>query len=101
MENVKTVLVAIDLGESSKQAFAEARDLAGRLGAAIHLLCVVQDPSSLPWAPAASDGVISALVAQMQNDARAHLDRLVRSLEPERLHAELVIRVRAASLPSS
>ena len=93
MENVKTILVAVDLGESSKQAFAEARELAGRFDATLHLLCVVQDPSSLPWAPGASDNVLSTLVAQMQSDARAHLDRLVRSLERERLHAELVIRV--------
>jgi nucleotide-binding universal stress UspA family protein len=93
MAHVKNILAALDLGESSKQALGEARDLAGRFGATLHLLCVVQDPASLPWAPAASDTVLSTLLAQMQNDARAHLDRLVRSGEREPLRAELVVRV--------
>jgi nucleotide-binding universal stress UspA family protein len=51
MENVKNILVAIDLGESSAQALVEARALAGRFGSALHVLCVVQDPAALSWAP--------------------------------------------------
>ena len=93
MAHVKHVLVAIDLGESSKQALAEAREVAGRTGAAIHLLCVVQDPSALAWAPAAGADMIATLSGQMQRDAKTYLDQLQRALERERFHAEVVVRV--------
>jgi nucleotide-binding universal stress UspA family protein len=93
MDNVSNILVGIDLGESSRQAFAAARDLAGRLGAKLHLLCVVQDPGSLPWAPAAPHDVLSTLVAQMQRDARVYLEELVPAADRDRLRADLVVRV--------
>jgi len=76
MENVRNILVAIDLGESSAQALVEARALAGRFGSALHLLCVVQDPAALSWAPDAETGMLSTLVSQMQQDARAPLEAL-------------------------
>ncbi len=93
MADVRNILVAIDLGESSQQALAEARELAGRTGAAIHLLCVVQDPSALAWAPAAQADVLASLSGQMQRDANTYLDQLQRALERERLQADVVVRV--------
>jgi nucleotide-binding universal stress UspA family protein len=99
MEHLKNILVAVDLGESSKQALAEARDLAGRAAATIHLLCVVQDPSALPWAPAAQGDMLTMLSGQMQRDAKAYLDALQRALERERLDAQVVVRV--GSRPSA
>jgi nucleotide-binding universal stress UspA family protein len=93
MDNVRNILVAIDLGESSKRAFVEAKELAGRLGARLHLLCVVQDPSAFPWAPAASDDTLMTLVAQMQRDAKTHLDDLISPEDRARLHPEQVVRV--------
>ena len=99
MENVRNILVAIDLGESSNDALVEGRAHAVRLGATLHLLCVVQDPFSLPWAPTAPDQVLSTLVGQMQRDARAHLDHLLPAAERRQLQAELAIRV--GTRPSS
>jgi nucleotide-binding universal stress UspA family protein len=93
MDNVKNILVAVDLGESSTPAFAEARELATRFGAALHLLCVVQDPFSLPWAPTADQTVLATLLAQLQQDAKAYLERLLSGPEHERLRAEIVVRV--------
>jgi nucleotide-binding universal stress UspA family protein len=93
MQHLRNILVAIDLGDSSKQALAEARELAGGSGATIHLFCVVQDPAALPWAPTAQAGTLAALGAQMRQDAAAHLDRLQRGLERERVRAEAVVRV--------
>lgn len=93
MENVKNILVGIDLGESSAQALVDARALAGRFGSALHLLCVVQDPAALSWAPDAETGMLSTLVSQMQQDARAHLEGLLPAADRSRLKAELVVRV--------
>jgi nucleotide-binding universal stress UspA family protein len=93
MDNVRDILVGINLGESSKRAFAEAKELADRLGARLHLLCVAQDPSALPWAPSASDDTLLRLLEQMQRDAKAHLVQLVSPKDRERLRAELVVRV--------
>ena len=93
MEQLKDILVAVDLGDSSTPALAEARDLAGRSGATVHLLCVVQDPSALAWAPAAQANTLAELGKQMRHDAAAHLDRLQRALERDRVRAEPVVRV--------
>ena len=93
MDNVRNILVAIDLGDSSTRAFVEAKELAGRLGARLHLLCVVQDPAALPWAPEASTDLLMTLVAQMRRDAQAHLDQLMPPADRERFNAELVVRV--------
>jgi nucleotide-binding universal stress UspA family protein len=91
MQNVKDILVAIDLGESSKQALAEARELWDRFGSRLHVLCVVQDPSSLPWAPAADPHVLSALQAQMQMDAKRYLTSLLPPNERERFQVEFAV----------
>jgi universal stress protein A len=93
MHNVRNVLVAIDLGESSTQVLGEAKELAARYEARLHLLCVVQDPSALPWAPAASTATLMTLVADMQRDARAHLDQLMPPEERERLHTDMIVTV--------
>ncbi|MGE5833277.1 MAG: universal stress protein [Acidobacteriota bacterium] len=99
MQNVRNILVAVDLGESSKDALVEARALADRFGATLHLLCVVQDPFSLPWAPTAPDQVLSTLVAQMQRDAKTYLDRLVPAGPQQQVKADLAVRV--GTRPSS
>jgi nucleotide-binding universal stress UspA family protein len=93
MAGVKHILVAIDLGEASKQALDYARTLAASFGASLHLLCVVQDPFSLPWAPEASRDALSTLLAQMQRDAQAHLETVIAPADRQRLSTRLVTRV--------
>jgi nucleotide-binding universal stress UspA family protein len=91
MENVKNILVAIDLGESSRQALIKARELWDQFGATLHLVCVVQDPFALPWASAADESVVAALAAQMQRDAKAYLTGLLPPSDCERYHAKFVV----------
>jgi nucleotide-binding universal stress UspA family protein len=90
---VKHILVAIDLGDASKQALDYARTLAGSFEASLHLLCVVQDPFSLPWAPEASRDALSTLLAQMQRDAQAHLETMIMPADRQRRGTRLVTRV--------
>lgn len=93
MAGVRHILVALDLGEASKQALEHARTLAASFGASLHLLCVVQDPFSLPWAPEAPGEALSTLLAHMQHDAQAHLEAVMPARDRQRFHARLVTRV--------
>lgn len=77
MENATNILVAVDLGESSRAALVKARQLWDRSGAKLHVLGVVQDPFLLPWAPAADARVMTTLSTQMQQDAQAYLRSLL------------------------
>jgi universal stress protein A len=93
MAGIKQILVALDLGDASKQALDHARTLAASFGASLHVLCAVQDPYSLPWASDASRTDLSALLAQMQHHAQAHLESLMSSVDRLRFHARLATRV--------
>jgi nucleotide-binding universal stress UspA family protein len=90
---MKHILVAIDLGEASKRALEHARMLATCFQGSLHLLCVVQDPFSLPWAPAAPHEELTSLLGRMQRDARAYLEQLLTPDERQTYRATLVIRV--------
>ena len=90
---MKNILVALDLGEASQKALEHGRTLAGFFGASLHLLCVVQDPFSLPWAPQAQHETLVALLGQMQQDARAHLEQLTTAEDRGKFRAQLVTRV--------
>jgi len=92
METVQNLLIAMDLGESSKAAFAKARELWDRYGCRLHVLCVVQNPFSLPWAPAAEPHVLETLVTQMQHDAKRSLVALLPAHERERYQVEFAVR---------
>jgi len=90
---VKHILVAIDCGEASKRALEHARTLATCFQGSLHLLCVVQDPFSLPWAPAAPHEELTSLLGRMQRDASAHLEHLLAPDERRTYCATLVTRV--------
>jgi len=90
---MKSILVAIDFGEASKRALDQARTLAACVEGSLHLLCVVQNPFSLPWAPAAPHEELTSLLEPMQQDASAHLEQLLTSDEQRRFCAKLITRV--------
>ena len=90
---MKNILVGIDFGEASKRALDHARTLAGHFEGALHLLCIVQDPFSLPWAPAAPHEALASLVGGMKKDAAAHLEQLMTQEDRRRFRATLVTRV--------
>ena len=69
----KTILVATDFSQASKDAASCARGLAATLGARLHLLHVVLDPSSQPWTAAAFAMPLADLIPQWQDDARRDL----------------------------
>jgi nucleotide-binding universal stress UspA family protein len=99
---MKNILVAIDLGEASKRALEHARTLATCFNGSLHLLCVVQSPFSLPWAPAAPHEELMLLLGQMERDAITYLEHLLTPDERRTYRATLVTRVGkpAAEIPA-
>lgn len=87
------ILVALDLGEASQRALEQARTLAACFKGSLHLLCVVQNPFALPWAPAASYDQLKTLLGQMEHDARAHLEGLLTPEERQMYRATLATRI--------
>lgn len=69
----KTILVAVDFSDASKSAVRCARELAAKYGASLHLLHVVADPASQPWAAEAFSLSFGDLVVQWQEQARRSL----------------------------
>lgn len=69
----KTVLVATDFSEVSKEAVSCARELARKLDATLHLIHVVIDPSSQPWTAEAFAMPLGDLIPQWQEEARRNL----------------------------
>jgi nucleotide-binding universal stress UspA family protein len=90
---MKNILVAVDFGDASEKALDQACTLATCFEGALHLLCVVQDPFSLPWAPAAPHEELASLLGRMQQDASAQLERLLAPEARRRYRATLVTRV--------
>lgn len=90
---MKSILVGIDLGAASKWALEQARTLAACFEESLHLLCVVQDPFSLPWAPAAPHEELTSLLGRMQHDANAHLEQRLTPDERQKYYAKLATRV--------
>ena len=76
----KTILVANDFSEPSQRALGCARELARKLGATLHLIHVVIDPSAQPWTAEAFSMPLGDLIPVWQEEA--HRDLLL-ALPPE------------------
>jgi universal stress protein A len=74
---IKTILVPTDFSECSEQALAYGRAMAATFGATLHLLHVVQDPYTQPWAAEAFPAPLGDMLAQWQEQARVRLEGLV------------------------
>jgi nucleotide-binding universal stress UspA family protein len=74
---IKSILVPTDFSECSDQALAYGRAMAATFGATLHLLHVVQDPYTQPWAAEAFPAPLGDMLAQWQEQARARLEGLV------------------------
>ena len=77
MINVKRILVPSDFSECSDAALRYGLELARRFGAKLHLLHVVQDPATQPWA---AEGFVLPLleaVDQWQKDAKIRLENSI------------------------
>jgi nucleotide-binding universal stress UspA family protein len=82
MITLKKVLVPTDFSECSDAAVKYGRALASVFGATLHLLHVVQDPYTQPWAAEAFPAPLGDLLEQWQTQAR---ERMVAQIpEPDR-----------------
>lgn len=75
------ILVPTDFSECSEAAVKYARALAAAFGASLHLLHVVQDPYTQPWAAEAFPAPLGDLLEQWQSQARTRLVNLLPEAE--------------------
>jgi nucleotide-binding universal stress UspA family protein len=81
MITLKTVLVPTDFSECSDAALRYGRALASSFGATLHLLHVVQDPYTQPWAAEAFPTPLGDMLNEWQAQARERLCKLVPEAE--------------------
>jgi nucleotide-binding universal stress UspA family protein len=71
--NLKTILVPSDFSDCSEEALHYALELARRFDANLHLLHVVQDPVTQPWAAEGFSVPLFEVVDQWQKQAEERL----------------------------
>jgi nucleotide-binding universal stress UspA family protein len=81
MISLKTILVPTDFSECSEAALKYARAMAASFGASLHLLHVVQDPYTQPWAAEAFPAPLGDMLEQWETQARARLGEAVPDAE--------------------
>lgn len=69
----KKIFVATDFSDASKGAMRCARELAAQFGSTLHVMHVVTDPWSQPWAAEAFATPLGDLILQWQEKARRDL----------------------------
>jgi nucleotide-binding universal stress UspA family protein len=77
MIKLKTILVPVDFSDCSDAAVKYGYALAEAFGASVHLLNVVQDPYTLPWAAEGFAAPIGDLLADWNAQARRRLAEMV------------------------
>jgi nucleotide-binding universal stress UspA family protein len=77
MINLKRILVPSDFSPCSDAAVRYGLELARKFGAKLHLLHVVQDPASQPWAAEGFALPLLEVVDQWQKDAKARLEHSI------------------------
>ncbi len=77
MIEMKKILVPMDFSECSDAALKYARALREAFGASLHLLHVVQDPYTQPWAAEAFPAPLGEMLQQWQEQARTRLAGLL------------------------
>jgi nucleotide-binding universal stress UspA family protein len=73
MITLKTILVPSDFSECSDAALRYGLELARRFDARLHVLHVVQDPLTQPWAAEGFSAPLFEMVEKWQQDAKARL----------------------------
>ena len=93
MIRLKTILVPTDFSECSNAAVRYGCALAEAFGATLHLLNVVQDPYTMPWATEGFGAPLGDLLADWEAQAR---QRLVESV-PTAGAAKTVVKTQVGS----
>lgn len=73
MIEMEKILVPMDFSDCSDAALRYGRALAEAFGASLHLLHVVQDPYTQPWAAEAFPAPLGEMLQQWQEQARTRL----------------------------
>lgn len=89
----KTILVPTDFNEPSDAALAYAKELADDFGASIHLLTVVEDPLSQPWALESYGTPLADLLEDFKANARKLLEQALPDADRKKYKAELATAV--------
>jgi nucleotide-binding universal stress UspA family protein len=88
---IRKILVPTDFSDCSADAERYGRGLAEAFGASLHLLHVVQDPYTQPWAAEAFPAPLGDLLAQWEEQARR---RILEGLpEAARANATVVTQI--------
>jgi nucleotide-binding universal stress UspA family protein len=74
---LKKILVPTDFSDCSEAALKHGRALAETFDASLHLLHVVQDPYTQPWAAEAFPAPLADLLEQWQAQARQRMTALI------------------------
>src|SRR6476661_6724869 len=91
MINLKTILVPSDFSECSDAALRYGLELARRFDARLHLLHVVQDPLTQPWAAEGFSTPLFDVVSDWRKEAMARLATLVPAADAHRVTVEATI----------
>lgn len=86
---LKTILVPTDFSESSEVALRYAKALAEAFHASLHLVHIVQEPFSQPWAVEAYGFSLGALQEEWMREAAIRLDRTLPPDERARCRGEV------------
>lgn len=78
---VKKILVPTDFSDCSAAAVTYGRAMASVFGATLHLLHVVQDPYTQPWAAEAFPAPLGDLLEQWEQQAEARLKEQIPEAE--------------------
>src|SRR6476469_9231455 len=85
MINLKTILVPSDFSECSDAAVRYGLELARRFDAKLHLLHVVQDPATQPWAAEGLSIPVFDAVEQWRKSAKERLAAAVPAADAGRV----------------
>lgn len=73
MMAIRKILVPTDFSDCSEAALAYGRRMAEAFGASLHLLHVVQDPYTQPWAAEAFPAPLGDLLVQWEEQAQKRM----------------------------
>ena len=98
MINLKTILVPSDFSECSDEALLYGLELARRFGARLHLLHVVQDPATQPWAAEGFALPLFDVVEEWQKQAERKLHAAVPDADRDRVTVASVVATPYAAI---
>jgi nucleotide-binding universal stress UspA family protein len=93
MIRLKTILIPVDFSDCSDAAVKYGYALAEAFGASVHLVNVVQDPYTLPWAAEGFAAPIGDLLVDWEAQARRRLTEIV----PTSAAATTVVKAQVGS----